>query len=308
MRYVPYEEMGGEPNIVVDGTGTDGTVIVLSHWKGSGTPLALADDLSTQIAFHYLDHPEHHVTAEMVSNNHFDEDGLCGIYAIVHPEDAISRRDQLIDVARAGDFGVVRDRLAARVSMTLSAYEDEDTSPLPPETLALPYEQFAGALYRETLTLLPQMLDDIEPWRGLWEEEDARLGETLQAIHDGRITIEERPDIDLAIVTVGDFDDDPHEMAINSATGCFRVLTVGLDEPTLRYRYESWVDFRSLPVMPRVEMKPLATLLSDEDEIAWLAGSIGGLTPDTRPDGDTTLDRNRIVEIVAGYLAGAATG
>ncbi|HVL89377.1 MAG TPA: DUF6687 family protein [Actinomycetota bacterium] len=305
MRYVPYEEMGGEPNIVVDGTGTDGTVLVLSHWRGSGTPETLADDLSTQIAFHYLDRPEIHVAAEMVSNNHFDEDGLCGIYAIVHPEDAVRRREQLIAVARAGDFGVARDRDVARVSMTLMAFEDEERSPLPPETLSLPYEQFSGVLYRETLALLPRLLDDIEPWRHLWGDEDAHLSATLKAIHDGTISIEEHPEIDLAIVTVDGFDADPHEMAVNTSTDCFRVLTVGVDEPTFRLRYETWVDYRSRATMPRPEMKPLAVRLSDKDEIEWLAGSIGGLTPDTRPDGETALEPKQIVEIVTAYLAGS---
>lgn len=306
MRYVPYEQMGGEPNVVVDGTGTDGTVLVLSHWKGSGSPEPLADDLSTQIVFNYLTRPQMHVAAEMVSNNHFDEDGLCGIYALVDPEDALRRREQLIDVARAGDFGVVRDRHAARVSMALMAYEDEDRSPLSPEALNLPYEQFCGVLYRETLALLPRLLDDVDPWRHLWQDEDAHLSETLQAIHDGRIVIEERPDIDLAIVTVDeDFDDDPHEMGINTSTACLRVLTVGVPEPALRLRYETWVDYRSRPTMPRPELKPLAERLSAEDDTEWLAGSIGGLTPDLRPDGDTVLDPKRIAEIVTGYLAEA---
>lgn len=303
MRYVAYEEMGGEPNIVVDGTGTDGTAIVLSHWKGSGTPADLADDLSTQIVFRYLSHPEHHVFAEMVSNNHFDEDGLCGIYAIVHPDDALARRQQIVDVARAGDFGVVRDRQAARISMALTAFEDAERSPLPADTLNLPYEQFAAALYRETLPLLPRMLDDVEPWRALWQDEDAELGESMQAIHDGDFTITERPDIDLAIVEIAEEDDDPHEMAINSATDCFRILTVGGPSPSLRYRYETWVDYRSRPVMPRIELKPLADRLSEADGIPWSAGSIGGLVPELRPDQDTTLDPDAIIDAVTNYLS-----
>ena len=58
---------------------------------------------------------------EAVSNNHFDQDGLVSIYALVAPEEAIARRSFLEDVARAGDFAVCRDRDAARVSMVLSA-------------------------------------------------------------------------------------------------------------------------------------------------------------------------------------------
>ena len=37
-------------------------------------------DTSTANVFNYLDRPDLHVPAEVVSNNHFDEDGLVGIY------------------------------------------------------------------------------------------------------------------------------------------------------------------------------------------------------------------------------------
>src|SRR5438309_948341 len=104
MRYVAWDELGGRANVIVDGYGTEGTVLTLSHWPGSGTPEALADDLSTQIAFRYLDDPSFHVDADAVSNNHFDEDGLCGIFALVHPHEALEQRTLLIDVASAGDF------------------------------------------------------------------------------------------------------------------------------------------------------------------------------------------------------------
>ena len=114
MRYVPWDELKGRPNIIVDGYPADGTLITLSHWRGSGSPEELADDLSTQIAFRYLDRPDLKVDAELVSNNHFDEDGLAGIYAILHPDEALAHRERIIDVASAGDFGVFTDRGAAR--------------------------------------------------------------------------------------------------------------------------------------------------------------------------------------------------
>ena len=73
--------------------------ITLSHWRRSGTPADLMADTSTAIVFNYLDRPDLHVPADVVSNNHFDEDGLVGIYALLEPEAAASRRDLLIDVA-----------------------------------------------------------------------------------------------------------------------------------------------------------------------------------------------------------------
>ena len=76
------------PSVIVDGSAHPDTLLTLSHWPNSPTPAVLRDDLSAQIAFHYLDHPELHVPAEVVSNNHFDQDGLASVYTLVDPEAA----------------------------------------------------------------------------------------------------------------------------------------------------------------------------------------------------------------------------
>jgi len=51
----------------------------------SGTPAALRADTSAEIVFNYLDAPDAHVGVDGVSNNHFDEDGLIGIFALMQP-------------------------------------------------------------------------------------------------------------------------------------------------------------------------------------------------------------------------------
>ena len=57
MRYVPYGQLAGQPHVVLDGSATAGTALVLSHWPGSPTPRELAADLSTEIAFRYVERP-----------------------------------------------------------------------------------------------------------------------------------------------------------------------------------------------------------------------------------------------------------
>ena len=131
MRYLPYAAASLQPNVIVDGTANDRTLITLSHWRQSGTPADLMADTSTAIVFNYLDRPDLHVPADVVSNNHFDEDGLVGIYALLEPDAAVPRRDLLIDVAQAGDFGVYRSRHAARIAFAISSHVDPATSPLP---------------------------------------------------------------------------------------------------------------------------------------------------------------------------------
>src|SRR5215831_2603687 len=203
MRFVPYPS-ATIPNVIVDGARNGHTVLTLSHWPKSGSPAALRADTSTAIVFNYLDAPAYHVDAEAVSNNHFDEDGLVGIFALLHPAFAQRHRDLLLDVAQAGDFGVFERRDAARLAFVLSAYADPDSSPLPADLFSRPYPVLAGELYIRLLDVLPRLLENVEGYRALWESEDAKLTASEELIEQGVVTIEEQQDLALAIVRLPD--------------------------------------------------------------------------------------------------------
>ena len=104
MRFTSYNQ-ATLPNIVVDGSRNEHTVLTLSHWPRSGTPHELKADTSAEIALKYIDSTEFHVRADIVTNNHFDQDGLDGVFVLTDPAAASRYRELLIDVASAGDFG-----------------------------------------------------------------------------------------------------------------------------------------------------------------------------------------------------------
>ena len=293
-RFVPYEELGDTPNIVVDGAGNAATAITLSHWPKSGTPRALKADSSAEIVFNYLDAPEFHVDAEAVSNNHFDEDGLVGVFSLIEPAAALEMRDLLIDAARAGDFATYRDRRAACIAFTVSAFADPGTSPLDPAIFALPYAGQCAALYREMLPRLGEIVTDTEHFRRYWQDEERVLAESEQAIRDGRVTIEERPEVDLAIVTLPEGwapravhrftqsrDEPCHPMALHNATRRNCILTRQGRRYWAAYRYESWVQYMTAPPRPRADLAPLAAALSAEEPAgtAWSFDGVDALTP-----------------------------
>ena len=253
-------------------------MLTLTHWPGIPSPPGVEADLSAEMALRYVDLGGGlHGDAEIVSNNHFDQDGLVGVYTLSHPEDALRRRDLLADIAAAGDFGTYRHRTAARISMVLARLRP------------------AGDPYVEGLELLPNLMDDIDDFRDTWAEEDEALRVAEAAIAGGRITIEEEPDLDLAIVSVpadepvgGGHrfahlrDDGVHPMAIHNATGCFRLAVVRGRRYELRYRYESWVQYRTRRPLPRIDLAPLAEeldRLEGADDGRWQAEAVGGLAP-----------------------------
>jgi hypothetical protein len=319
---VSYDESAGEPNVVVDGSPNAGSVLTLSHWPGQPCPPACAADTSAQMVFRYLDRgADLHGAARAVTNNHFDQDGLAGVYALVAPDDALHRRALVEDLASAGDFAVYGDRAAARLSMAISALADRDRSPL--TDLPEDYGAFSDALYRAGLDRLPAWLDDPSRCRDLWAAEDAELEAGLAAVASGAVSIEERPEIDLAVVTLPATDrsaghrftsrrfEGVHPMALHRVTD--RSVILAIDPAGGRHRltcrYEGWVQFRSRTVRPRVDLAPLADTLTTAEPggARWSATGPGDLTPEVAPDDGTasSLDPVGITAAVAAHLASA---
>ena len=296
LRFVPHHLLADTPNVIVDGSPTPSTVVTLSHWPGSPTPPEVLDDLSAQIVFRALDRPGLLDGAQAVSNNHADQDGLVSVYALTRPDDAVRRRAALIDVARAGDFATFDERDAIRLAFTIAAWCEPDRSPLDTSVFTGGYDEQCGALYEALLPVLPEMLDDVDRFRPWWGEEDAHLQESLDAIASGIVTIEERRDLDLAVVRVpNDWADRVttrftvhradalHPAAIHRSTDRMRVAVVQDGRPRLECRYETWVMYRSRPLVPRPDLRPLAGILAELDPSAgWQADAPGALTPSLR--------------------------
>lgn len=297
MKFVPYYDLAGPPNIIVDGLPTLGTVLTLSHWPGSGTPEALRDDLSAQIVFRFLatDSPLARVPA--VSNGHFDKDGLVGIFALLSPELALGYRDLLVDVASAGDFGVYGHPDAARITFAISSYESGDRSPLAGVLSGRPGFERTALLYEELLPRMGEWLRDPAAVRRLWADEEAYLRDSEAALRRGEIRLEELPDLDLAVVTVPGERGAPgpsalpeyarafcHPMAIHSATRMSRVLYRGRQRFEVQYRYETWVDYVSRRHAPRIDLAPLAGELSalEGPGVRWVFEGVAEITPRLR--------------------------
>src|SRR5688572_14019198 len=201
MHYVPYNQ-ATIPNVVVDGSPNAHTLLTLSHWPRSGTPAELKADTSAEIAFKYLDSAAFHVECDVATNNHFDQDGLVGLFVLIDPRTASRHRELLIDVASAGDFGVFKSRTAARINFAVSSFAEPETSPFPKAIFEQPYPRMAAELYERMLGQLPLLLTDTEAFKALWESEDAALSASEGMVEKGTVTLEELPELDLAVVRV----------------------------------------------------------------------------------------------------------
>jgi hypothetical protein len=308
LAYLDYERSRDVPNIIVDGPPNESTVLTLSHWPGVVAPARLKRDLSAQMVDAYLDHPVEHPPARVVSNNHLDQDGLVSAYAMIHPEEAQRHRSLLLDVAAAGDFATYRDRRAARASMTIACLARIETAGDDDPT---------DRLYQELLPQLMSIALDNDRYCALWADEDAALTASEQAVESGAVSITERPDLDLAIVSI-DADepvreghrfghsrfDGLHPMAIHNATDQFRLLVLHGRRYRFVDRYETWVQYQSRPTAPRIDMRPLADRLTELETgtTVWTGGDPNDLVPTLQHDGESAIDSARLTELITESL------
>lgn len=287
---------------MVDGAPLPSTLLTLSHWPNNQSPPALKRDTSTATVFAYLDAPDLHQSVPWVTNNHFDEDGLFGMYALTEPERALPDRELLVAGSFAGDFGIVTDRDGARLCFAVEALTDPEVSPLPAEIFA--ETDRVAALYTAMLESLPSLLRD---WRDgwprfgdLWALQDEHFTASRGLLADGVVTLVEHPALDLAVVRIPAYlrrrtarrylvDEFAavHPFAINSATQRTRILRVQGAHYEFEYRYESWVQLASRRVPCRVRLDGLAARLNELDGgQGWVAEDPTGTAPRLhRPDG-----------------------
>ena len=324
--YSPFEQLEDRPHVMVDGAARRSSVLTLSHWPHAPSPLVLAHDLSVGIVLRFWRHrlgltsagrPERAAVAEAlaraseaeaVTNDHFDEDGLMAVFAMMEPEIALRRADLVLEVASCGDFGVVSSKRAAAVSFAVAPLAE--------------LEAGSGASTSERyLALLPrveELLSRPEDYEALWGAEMGLLEEGRAALERGAVELSEQAD-DLAVVSraggsparlPGAAGALPiHAAAVHSATSCGRILCFDGPRCELYLRYESWVRYVSRRMPLRPELGPLALELSglEPGGVTWEANGSAAIVARLRPGGEgcSELAPEVIAERVHRYLATA---
>jgi hypothetical protein len=320
---------------MVDGAALPSSVLTLSHWPQSPTARLLWRDLSTASVLDYLrlcrgELPlrlRDRVAAasivraaegvEVVTNDHFDEDGLMSVLALIDPGFALERADLLVAIARTGDFGVVASEEAARIAFAIVPLASGEAGP----------RASAGERYLAALSRVGELVEHSERFEQMWGEQLLELKAGFEALGQGAVTIEELGQ-DLAVVRrvrfggplagkgtgggrlPGAHGGFPiHQAAINTTTTA--TCLVGFDDSRCEVlmRYEGWVRFVSRPVARRPDLGPLAAELASLEPggIRWEADGPSATLPRCRPEGEglTEIDPGAVVDCVRRYFATA---
>jgi hypothetical protein len=334
LPFAGYETLAERPHVMVDGAARPASVLTLSHWPQSPTPPALARDVSAASVLEYVrlvsgaspvrrtrspavagrglrEVIERGRLAEAVTNDHFDEDGLMSVFALVDPAAALAAAGLVVAVAMCGDFGVVADDTAARVSFAINPLAEAEAG----------VGSGTSERYRAVLPVVGDLLARPDAFSSYWSAELAELAAGRAALERRDVVISEQPGLDLAVVAAGAPGDGGrwfpgaagglpvHAAAVHSATAASRIVAFDGPFAECYLRYEGWVRTVSRRVPLRPDLGPLAAQLSAEEPsgLEWEANSVGAIVGRLHPSGDgrTEIDRERIVAIIGSYLASA---
>jgi hypothetical protein len=316
--YLGLDELGASAHLMVDGARRTHTSRVLSHWPGSATPDHLARDLSAEIALAYLlDEREWDPNTEFVTNDHLDIDGLISLFFLTNPIFALEHAKLLIEIARIGDFGVVRSDAAAAVAWAIDVFmADPQLALVELVDAEMTREGETTRTYRALLQVLPRMITYPDLYAVFIREQRSRYERSRDALAKGLVIQTEHPELDLCIVTVptgsveitgasiGDeipLDVDP--LAIQSTTDASRILVCQQNRFVYYDRYETWVRYVSTQHPLRRNLERLASELSSLDVVHWVAGAPSSLVPVLHHGSEpSSLDTQVVVERVTNFL------
>jgi len=283
MRFEFYTEaLANVPKLSVDGT-VDNS-IHFSHWQGNTTPAELKADTSTEIALNLVASPNRATLTngiELVTNNHFDTDGVLSVWTVLNGERALRYRDLLVSAAEAGDFSEYSSDDGVRVSIAIQGSDqaspnNDDGSPLARLLAGQEIDDDARA-YELVLPEVERLLTNINDYESLWREGWERVATAIESFERGESKVTEYSKISLITLAPALFDGTgfsptrhaaPYTAISKYAHGELFLIAI----PTgsgwfyrLDYPYYSWAETVVRPQIKRRDLSGALQLLNDKE-------------------------------------------
>jgi hypothetical protein len=283
MRFEFYSEaIAAEPKLSVDGTVDN--AIHFSHWQGNETPTAVKADTSTEIALNVIaaaNRDELTQGIDLVTNNHFDTDGVLSVWTMLNGERALPLRERLIAAAEAGDFCELSSVDGVRASIVIQGSDsptDKSGSPLAQQLGGEAVTDEARA-YELVLPHVESVITRTNDYEALWRDSWARIEVALDSFAKGESRVEEDAAARLSIVTLapevfGAIGFDPYHHSApftaisHHAHGQLFLIATPMNGGwayRVDYPYYSWAETIVRPKIHRHDFSSLVTSLNELD-------------------------------------------
>jgi hypothetical protein len=283
MRFEYYHpSLDDTPKLSVDGTVSN--AVHFSHWQGNETPASLKADTSTEIALNLVAAPNRNQLTrgiELVTNNHFDTDGVLSVWTVLTGERALDLREQLISAAEAGDFSEFKTEAGVQASIVIQGSDqpipnDDSHSPLARQLAGKPVDD--ATAYELVLPEVERVLtrtDEYEPlWRSAWDN----IATAIESFERGASTVTEfsEPSVSLIMLAPSVFSPSgfkptrhaaPYTAISRYAKGRLFLISTPLNNGwayRIDYPYYSWAE---TIVRPRIARHNFSRLLAELNQV-----------------------------------------
>jgi hypothetical protein len=282
MRFEFYSDaIAGVPKLSVDGTVDN--AIHFSHWNGNKTPESVKADTSTEIVLNVVAAPNRRELArgiDLVTNNHFDTDGILSVWTMLTGERALSLRSKLIAAAEAGDFSELSSVDGVRASIVIQGSDspiDKSGSPLAARLAGAPVQDEAES-YVLVLPHVEDVISNTGKYEELWRNQWQRIEMALDSFAKGTSRVEEFDDAKLSVVTMArdafgpaGFNPQQHSAPFtaisHNAHGEVFLIATPLESGwayRIDYPYYSWAE---TVVRPKIARHDLSHLMNQLNEL-----------------------------------------
>jgi hypothetical protein len=271
MRFRFYsEEIANVPKLSVDGT--VGNSIHFSHWQGNETPSEVKADTSTEIALKLVTSPNRKTLTkgiDLVTNNHFDTDGMLSVWTVMTGERAADHWDVLVAAAEAGDFSEYSTETGIRVSLAIQGSDQASPNEPPGSPLARylsgrEIDDDARA-YELILPEVERLITNINRYEDLWRDGWDQIAKAIASFEKGTSGVKEFPDAQLSLITIAPeifrgsgFNPTKHAAPYTAishfARGALFVIAIPAADGwfyRIDYPYYSWAETLKRPMIPR---------------------------------------------------------
>lgn len=285
MKFEYYsDELLNVPKLSVDGTVPNS--IHFSHWQGNETPASLKADTSTEIALNLVASVQRDELTrgiELVTNNHFDTDGVLSVWTLLQGERALGLRERLIPAAEAGDFSEWTSEDGVRTSIVIQGSDQ----PVANEVILSPLaNQLAGRAvtderqaYELVLPEVERVLTNTGDYEPLWRVAWQRIETAMESFERGASTVQEETSAKLSIIMLAPelygptgFNPSQHAAPYTAISRYARGQLFLIAVPASRggwfyrvdYPYYSWAE---TVVRPRIRRRNFAPVVAELNEL-----------------------------------------
>jgi hypothetical protein len=332
MRFEYYHAgLEDAPKLSVDGLVPES--VHFSHWQGNETPVAVKADSSTEIALNVVASPARTELTrgiDLVTNNHFDTDGVLSVWTMLTGERALDLRAALVAAAEAGDFYANTGAAAIRASLVLQggdgfAPDAGVASPLA-RHLAGGADVDEARAYALVLPEVERVITRTNYYEHLWHDEWAKTEASLESFASGASRVEEDAGTGLSFVTLSrDLygargfsparDAAPYTAITEHARGRVYLIAIPLAGGwgyRVDYPYHSWAETVVRPSITRADFAPLVARLNELEqnrEARWQLDTEGLSSAFNFSDGGAGLRASSLApEKVADHMRDALAG